>query len=68
MKEYLKIDSLDQMNFYKKNLMGYKIEKEYLYKSDIIKGKIVDVSLDGSLIIKSNQSLMKFNFGDIRLV
>jgi len=68
MKEYLKVDSLDQITYYKKKLMGYKVEREYLFKSDIIKGKIMDVLLDGSLIVKSNHSLMKFNFGDIRLI
>lgn len=68
MKEYLKISSLDQLDFYKNQLIGYQVEREYLYKSDIIKGKIIDVLLDGSLIIKSNHSLLKFNFGDITLV
>ena len=70
-KEYLKLNSNkihEEFDFYKKNLIGYQIEKQYEYNSSVINGKIIDVLLDGILVIQTKDSIMKLNFGDIRLV
>lgn len=70
-KEYLKLNSNkihEEFDFYKKNLIGYQIEKKYEYNSDVIKGKIIDILSDGILVIQTKNSIMKLNFGDIRLV
>ncbi len=70
-KEYLKLNSNkihEEFDFYKKNLIGYQIEKKYEYNSAVIKGKIIDVLSDGILVIQTKNSIIKFNFGDIRLV
>ncbi|MEC7895147.1 MAG: biotin--[acetyl-CoA-carboxylase] ligase [Bacteroidota bacterium] len=70
-KEYLKLNSNkihEEFDFYKKNLIGYQVEKKYEYNSDIIKGKIIDILSDGILVIQTKNSIMKLNFGDIRLV
>ena len=70
-KEYLKLNSNkihEEFDFYKKNLIGYQVEKKYEYNSDVIKGKIIDILSDGILVIQTKNSIMKLNFGDIRLV
>ena len=70
-KEYLKLNSNkihEEFDYYKKNLIGYQIEKKYEYNSGVIKGKIIDVLSDGILVIQTKDSIMKLNFGDIRLV
>jgi len=70
-KEYLKLNSNkihEEFDFYKKNLIGYQVEKKYEYNSDLIKGKIIDILSDGILVIQTKNSIMKLNFGDIRLV
>ena len=70
-KEYLKLNSNkihEEFDFYKKNLIGYQVEKKYEYNSDVIKGKIIDILSDGVLVIQTKNSIMKLNFGDIRLV
>ena len=70
-KEYLKLNSNkihEEFDYYKNNLIGYQIEKKYEYNSGVIKGKIIDVLSDGILVIQTKDSIMKLNFGDIRLV
>ena len=70
-KEYLKLNSNkihEEFDYYKKNLIGYQIEKKYEYNSAVIKGKIIDVLSDGILVIQTKDSIIKLNFGDIRLV
>ena len=70
-KEYLKLNSNkihEEFDFYKKNLIGYQTEKKYEYNSAVIKGKIIDVLSDGILVIQTKDSIIKLNFGDIRLV
>jgi BirA family biotin operon repressor/biotin-[acetyl-CoA-carboxylase] ligase len=70
-KEYLKLNSNkihEEFDFYKKNLIGYQIEKKYEYNSAVIKGKIIDVLSNGILVIQTEDSIIKLNFGDIRLV
>jgi len=70
-KEYLKLNSNkihEEFDFYKKNLIWYQTEKKYEYNSAVIKGKIIDVLSDGILVIQTKDSIIKLNFGDIRLV
>ena len=68
--EYLRVnDDFETLkNNYIRNLYQLNKEIRFIYEKNILSGRIVDIDSDGSLVILSNGSKEKFNFGSISFI